>query len=185
MIENLQHLYRTYGGIRSLLKSYYLWLSVILTVIMSFGDLSTWQDKTLSIVPSLMGFSIASFAVILSVLNATQTPKLLYGKDGRPSAILRIASLVAHAVIIQFAALSTALIYSFMHNTTAVHIDDTVYTMCGINAIVSAIPATVRIVGTFLTVYGILLVVASALSVFRIFHIISQLPAPTVSENDE
>jgi len=90
MFENLQKLYRNYGGIKAVMTSWYFWVAAFLSVLSyeAIFDFS-WVGITLSVLPSLTGFTIAAFAIIFAILDAEVIPPFLMGFFSRIQAAFR------------------------------------------------------------------------------------------------
>jgi len=113
------------------------------------------------ILPQLAGFSVAAYALIFAVLNErtrnalrAPSPKL-----GGRSPLLILASSISHAVIIQIISVVSALIYS---SKPFPSVDPTLS---------EVVNMTAGAVGMFLLAYGIVLVIAAVLSIFKILEI--------------
>lgn len=155
MFENLRILYRHYGGLSAMIKSAYFWIAVILTCI-SYQSVSifTWIEIALRVLPSLTGFTIISFAIIFSMLTKKQR-KAISNNNGP---MVKIAAFIGHAVFVQISAILIAIVIS----TTSYLLDRVGMTM-------------ISTLGLFLAYYGVLLVLAAALSIFRMQEIIAKI----------
>ena len=161
--ESLISLYKSHGGWRSILASGYFWLAVVVCVscwpTVAEGS---WTSFAQSALPTLAGFSIAAFAIIFAVLSEEER-KALSRPDERLSGrspFLILTSAIGHAMVTQMLALLYSLIFHAkpfpnMLNSKSAE---------GINIGLSA-------VGFLLTVYGVVLVLASVLSIYRILEI--------------
>ena len=56
-----------YGGTKAILTSPYFHVSLLLAVICS--PYPKWQESTLTIVPSILGFSLGGYAILLAFSN--------------------------------------------------------------------------------------------------------------------
>lgn len=166
--ESLRLLYRNYGGWRSLVQSEYFWLALVLSAACwRIGVDEKWADLAKSILPTLAGFSIAAYAIFFAVLderarNALRAPA---EELGNRSPLLILASSISHAVFIQILALLTAIVFPAKPFP---------YISC-FGKINGAFSLLVSFGGLFLTVYGIVLVLAAVLSIFRILEIRTRL----------
>lgn len=70
MSKTLKKYWQSYGGFKALLKSPFLWLSFLMTITSYefFLDIK-WLDIPISMLPSLLGFNIASYSVWLAFGN--------------------------------------------------------------------------------------------------------------------
>jgi hypothetical protein len=166
--ESLNLLYRNYGGWRSLITSEYFWLSVVLSgACWRIGVDEKWADLAKSILPTLAGFSIAAYAIFFAVLderarNALRAPA---PELGNRSPLLILASSISHAVFIQICALLLAVVFPAKPFP---------FVLC-FGEWNKAVNLIVSFSGLFLTVYGVVLVLAAVLSIFRIFEIRTRL----------
>lgn len=101
-----------FGGWQGMLTSPYFWLAVILTA----GCYRLWLDEgwwniSISVVPSLLGFSIGGFAIFLA-FGDERFRMLISGPDGsgRLSPFLSVCVQFSHFVVVQAVALLYALI---------------------------------------------------------------------------
>lgn len=164
LLENLALVYKSYGGFRVFITSGYTILSAIITLAIwpSVVD-GEWTTVSLGVLPTLAGFSIAAYAVFFSVLSASDQTKLKQPDQrlGGRSPLLILASSVSHAVFIQVLGLLSAIVFKakpFPSNPWFPKLDQY------INILFSSF-------GSFLMIYGIMLVLASVLSIFRILEI--------------
>lgn len=166
--ESLQLLYRNYGGWRSLVKSEYFWLALVLSgACWRIGVDEKWTDLARSILPTLAGFSIAAYAIFFAVLderarNALRAPA---PELGNRSPLLILASSISHAVFIQISALLTAVVFP---SKPLPYVRD-----LGVANDITNLVAS--FIGLFLTIYGVVLVLAAVLSIFRILEIRTRL----------
>lgn len=70
---SFQGYWRVYGGLPSLLRSTYFWLSVVITIItypfwsvIEPNKEPQWVSVTIQVAPSLMGFALGGMAIMLS-----------------------------------------------------------------------------------------------------------------------
>lgn len=172
MFENLRLLYHEYGGIPAALRSGYFWCAIIGTVISVHGGAySDWTSVTTSVMPSITGFTIAAFALVFAVLGPEQIKRLSpRGPDGK-SPLLGIMSSIAHAVVIQATSLIFASIIK-LSSWTDTMLSNWVSNFPCLQSTVNYVPFVFASLGIFLTLYGLLLVLASVLSIFRMSSII-------------
>lgn len=174
-LGNVSEVYKSYGGIQALFLSSYFYMAVAISLLswraVVFG---TWVEITKSILPNLVGFSIAAYALLFSVLDRDQRQALRKPSAaiGGRSPLLVLASSITHAILIQILALLSAIVFWS---------EPFPYVSCAdklglwVNIITSS-------VGMFLTSYGIILVMAAALSLFRLLILV---PSSEVKTNIE
>lgn len=161
-IPNILTLYKNYGGFGSLVRSAYFWISLAVSALCwRYIPTESWPDLAKDILPQLAGFSVAAYALFFAVLDERSRKALREPAEqlGGRSPLLILASSISHAVIVQIVAVLVALIYSSKP-----------FPSCSFE--------TVRIVnlffgaiGLFLLVYGVTLVLAAVLSIFKILEI--------------
>ncbi len=166
--QSLGILYRSYGGFKSLAVSEYFWLAVILTALSwRIGVNEEWTDIARSVLPTLAGFSIAAYALFFAVLDerAREALRAPSAELDNRSPLLILASSISHAVFVQV----TALIIAIVFPTKPFPVLN-----CFIDA-ASWANYVVSFLGLFLMVYGVVLILAAVLSIFRILEIRSRL----------
>ena len=109
----IRRYWRMYGGLKSILYSPYAHLSLLLLIPTYRLWLSErWWSMALSILPSLLGFSLAGFAVFLA-FGSDEFKRLIGGVDESRSAtsspFMSVASAFAHFVVVQVVALLFAI----------------------------------------------------------------------------
>ncbi|MFG1362449.1 hypothetical protein [Xanthobacter versatilis] len=171
MLENLRLLYLAYGGVGATLRSLYFWISACLsafsyTLIIQTG----WESLNISIMPSMIGFTVAAFALMFAILDQKSLGVLLpKDKDGK-SPIITIASNITHAVTVQTFSLIIALCRSLISKDELLNR----FKMCNIDIkyYCELLSSIFSFIGIFATFYGIILVVATILSIFRVLSIL-------------
>lgn len=114
--EPFRHYWKIYGGASALVKSIYLWTSVIVTAGCYpfwmerdfFTDARPVADTLLTVVPALMAFTLAGMAIILALSGKKFTKAIR--EDGRPDSLfMKVVVLFFHFILVQ----SLALMLSF------------------------------------------------------------------------
>jgi hypothetical protein len=125
-----------------------------------------WADFAKSTLPTLSGFSIAAYAIFFAILDDRAREALLAPEPSleNRSPLLILASAISHAVVVQLLGIMLALIFS--SRPFPVY-NDCIECGNNVNYVVSAI-------GLFLSVYGVVLILAAILSIFRILVIRSK-----------
>ena len=108
--EELAGYWHAYGGLRALARSPALWFSIAFTFICipAWND-GKWMDATLSIVPSLTGFSLGAMAIVLA-FPSSPLFKLFSEKGRADSYYLDLASRFVHFIFVQVFALLLAML---------------------------------------------------------------------------
>ncbi|NRB17708.1 MAG: hypothetical protein HRU33_09130 [Rhodobacteraceae bacterium] len=179
MFENLKKLYKHYGGIKAVINSWYFWVAAFLTALSydSIFDFS-WADITLSVLPSLTGFTIAAFAIIFAILDAELLKKLMVPDGKGHSPISSIASSIGHAVFIQVSALILAIasktidlgiITNLVEKILLCQDQSTVIFLISVKWATNFFSG----IGLLFTFYGVVLVLAAILSIVRMQLIVA------------
>lgn len=110
----LKQYWCAYGGIKALALSPYFHLSLLfLALSVSWRNGFGWVNDALSVVPSILGFSIGAFAIFLALADEkfvnVLTMKNLGPATSKTSAHLKISALFIHFMIIQVLAILIAL----------------------------------------------------------------------------
>lgn len=169
--------WRSYGGLKAVLASPFFHLSLILVLICyPLWWAGNWWEKVFAIVPSLLGFSIASFTIFLSIGDERFRRLLGVVRPGKEySSLVSSASAFFHFILLQSIALILALIASAQPMAAILEV------VREANRYVPAVPLFLLIVcakvfraaGALFLIYALLSAVAAMLNVFRITHIFS------------
>jgi hypothetical protein len=164
LLDNLGALYRSHGGPKSLLRSAYFWIAVALSVL-AWRRVSdeTWFAVAQSILPTLAGFSIASFAILFAILDsrARQALRAPSAELGGRSPLLVLASSVTHAVVVQVCALLFSIIFASKPFPR----------LEGLETTATVVTLIASGFGLLLLLYAVVLVLATVLTVFKILEI--------------
>lgn len=105
--------WKLYGGWRALLRSPYIYLAAIFAVaLFPFWKPCaepTWADMSISILPSLMGFSIAGMAIMLA-FSHPQSLQAITQKGKDDSYFLKMGANLCHFLVVQVFALLLAIL---------------------------------------------------------------------------
>lgn len=167
LLGNLGSVYATLGGPRAVVASSYFLLSLLFTVagarsILSGGDTDSWSATIVTIFPSLAGFSIAAFALLFALLD-TQTKELLSkpsARFGNKSPLLIVVSTLTHALIVQISSIVYAVTYSLKPFPDWM-------------GIANFINSVASFVGLWCLGYGILLMLAVILTIFKMVELLT------------
>ena len=139
--------WENYGGFKAILSSPYFMISLLLTIfIVTFGASVKWYEHTLNILPDILGFSIGSFAILISLGDNKFRKKLSAEKDNQKSTpFMIINSSFVHFIFIQIIAILFALI------SQIVELENIVFFFIGI----------------FLLIYALVLTLAATLVILK------------------
>lgn len=104
--------WHAYGGVKSLVKSVYFWGALVLTAVLyPLWSTGGWWNDVLSIMPSLLGFSLGGYAMWTAV-GDDDFRRLISGpeKDGSPSPYMKMNAAFVHFIVLQFVSIVLALI---------------------------------------------------------------------------
>ncbi|MCZ4108706.1 hypothetical protein O3U67_11485 [Brevundimonas diminuta] len=161
-LPNISTLYKNHGGFKSLIRSAYFWISLFVTALCwRFVPGESWPDLAKDILPQLAGFSVAAYALFFAVLDERSRKALREPAEqlGGRSPLLILASSISHAVIVQIVAVLVALVYLSKPLLTCS--DD----------LAVVVNYSFGSLGLFLLIYGVTLVLAAVLSIFKILEI--------------
>lgn len=100
-----------YGRQHALFRSFYFWLSIILAMgIGIFNILSIspwkWQNDVLSVIPTIFGFSLGGFAILVGFGNEEFRKNICAkNKDKTYSIYMRVNASFFHFIFVQFCCL--------------------------------------------------------------------------------
>lgn len=103
MFKTLKKYWSSYGGLSALFKSPFFWLSLIVTALSyDFFIEKKWSDLPASMLPTLLGFNIASYSVWLAFGNHKLNRILSKLKDGQiHSRYMEVHSSFIHFILVQ------------------------------------------------------------------------------------
>lgn len=176
-IKGFGRYWRSYGGLRAVLASPFFHVSVLILAVC--GPLwwsGPWWTSALSIVPSLLGFSIASFTILLSVGDEKFRRLLGVVRPGKTeSTLVRSASAFFHFILLQAIVLVVALVASSRPLGSLLAASGYSFSeLPGPIAVLALMMGkTFRAVGMLLLIYTLMSAVAAMLNVFRITQLFS------------
>jgi hypothetical protein len=167
MFKGLYDLYKVYGGPFGLLRSPYFWVSAFLFLV-SYGSAISggWEKHTIGIMPSLTGFSIASFAIVFAVLKPEQVSVLLKKREGETAPLLRLFASITHAIIIQVSSILIAYVRTVSDLDWALSKTGTQLNCFA--PLFEWLDWFTSSLGLFFTLYGIVLLLSLAIIIFQI-----------------
>ncbi len=166
----------TYGGMSYVLTSPFCHAAVLLTLLCTpFWWSGDWWEKSLSVLPSLLGFSIAAFALLLAV--GDDKFKVAMGRErsgGSASTLNDLAARFFHFLMIQvlavlFAFLALGRPATWLVNNVPAFDQATVL---GLFLLIAT--KIFRFSGFFLLSYSLMTALAATLSLFRVATIFSK-----------
>lgn len=172
-----------YGGWRDLFQSPMFHMSVLIATLASLGMISIeWRVLTTSMMPTILGFSLAAYAITFALMGSKLHIALSDAVDGTGRPLSRsVNATLFHNVFIQASCLSFAVI------TKGTLISLVLVQLLGRKGAVSFIEMEHRIgewLGLFLLVYAITLLFSSAIAMFRLGRLVPVKRNVPVPAND-
>jgi hypothetical protein len=110
-IKTLSHYWKIYGGIYSLFKSPYLHLAIALSAVLaysSYGEIKA-AGLAVSVIPSLLGFTVGALAIVLAFSSAKIFTTL--AEEGDPkSFFMTLTAALVHFIVVQVSALVVGIV---------------------------------------------------------------------------
>lgn len=110
-ITTLKLYWKNYGGLSALLYSPFLHVALVFGLLCAvWPSSSSWSEKTISIIPSLLGLTLAGYAILLAIGSERFLKRLARpGKTGR-SVLENLSTAFLHFVLVQAGALVLAIL---------------------------------------------------------------------------
>ena len=118
MLEDLRDYFRRYGGVKALLTSPYTLVATFVTVV-CWGSWrsANWPDLALSVLPALLGFTLAAYALLLAfgderfrAFLAEQQAEATGTAVPEDNALLGISAIFLHFIVVQVVAILLAIV---------------------------------------------------------------------------
>jgi hypothetical protein len=105
----ISHYWRIYGGFSAFIKSPYLHVSFVFSFLVPLSKTEDWYDVPLDVIPSILGFSLAGYAMFLA-FGDEAFRRLLAGTypDGKESPFMGTNSIFLHFIVVQIVAILLA-----------------------------------------------------------------------------
>jgi hypothetical protein len=69
LLKNVSKYWKQYGGMNAVAQSPYFHLALSIAILNFISDKAGWAEKSFSLLPSLIGLTLAGYAVMLSVVS--------------------------------------------------------------------------------------------------------------------
>jgi hypothetical protein len=170
-LRNLRRYFTDYGGWRGFALSPFLHIGIFVSAV-SYPIWMTgkWVDSVTSIIPSLLGFSLGTYALLFSLMSnrMKQALRHLRNRGGIPY-LDEINATFFHFILVQTICLSWAILMrSSIVYDLAVHFS---VSQCVMD-VISAGNSVAGFLGYTLLSYSVLLVIASSLAVYRLARLV-------------
>lgn len=167
-VDNIFAIYwRNYGGKKSLLKSPYLAIAFLLCLIMySSWCKDGWWNTPISILPSLIGFTLGGYAIFTAFGNEKFKELISGSTEGESdniSPFMEVNSAFAHFILLQI----FSLIYALIAQSQPLK---PIFDMVKLPTLESWIAYPFWFIGYFLFLYAITSAIAATFALFRIAY---------------
>ena len=172
-----------YGGINSVVKSSYFWAATLTTVLASRYFLAPkWWDVVLSVVPGLVGFSIAGVAIFISLgndgLRSVFAGRRPSDPETKSSPFMKFMAMFTHFIIVQLLALVFAFLAKSFYDASAPP-----YAI--LTDISDNLKAPFWLISGLLFLYSIFLSMSLALEIYRLARMIDQFQTVQNKKNSD
>ena len=165
MISVFSKYWEVYGGAKALLKSNYFRASIILTFI-CYGAWwnNSWWDDSITLLPSLLGFSLGGYAMFVSVGSDEFRKEISKKRGKKHSTFMLNNAMFMHFIVLQI----IALIYAFVIKSLAGNAELIKFNYHYVDSLTSTVVVNiVGFFGYFLLIYSILSALAAAFGIYR------------------
>ncbi|WP_435014311.1 hypothetical protein [Xanthomonas arboricola] len=170
----LSQIWGSYGKLRALISSPFLHISIVLTL-MSLGAWwsKDWWGVGMSVIPGLLGFSVATFAVFVAIGDEKFRSSIARGGVPKVNALLEIYSSFLMLIGVQVIALLYAIIASSRPLNSVLAAAGVKIDLAPdyIRQAASISSSFFRFFGWLLLIYSVVAIVPMSLSVFRMAKI--------------
>jgi len=171
------HLYwATYGGLGALLRSPFFHAAAVCTLLcVPLWWTGAWWERSISIIPSVLGFSIAAFTLLLGIGDEGFRRRLATKRKAeRPSTLTNTSSGIFHFIVVQVVALVYALFASGKPLTFIVDTFDLAIPSGFFGLVLLCLAKVFRAFGFFFLCYALFTAVAATMSIFRLADLFSK-----------
>jgi conserved hypothetical protein len=156
--------WQNYGGFKVIIASPYLHVSICLLILtFPFWFYNKWWEQSISIVPSILGFTIGGFAIFLGYGSDKFRSLLAPEDDKGKSPYLDIVTTFTHFIIIQTLTLVIALIASSLNSIAIMEITHANRYTC-----ISIIWFVLGCLGYGIFLYSLILTFAVCFALYRL-----------------
>jgi hypothetical protein len=107
--ESICTYWANYGGLSALIISPYLHISIIISIILyPIWSVKGWEQYVLQILPNIVGFSVGSYAILLSFGDPKFFRILMSESEQEKSVYLALNGTFVHFVVVQILAIVAA-----------------------------------------------------------------------------
>jgi len=166
--KRLASYFRAYGGWSAIFGSPLFWAAAIITSLnYSQWAESKWIETTETLVPSLLGFSLGTYAILFSLINSRLKSALRNVPSGHgPSWLEVINATFFHFIFVQVISLTWAFAFQGSVLFDAFNVIDDFFPRAA--SIFLVLRAIGSFIGYLLLIYSFLLTIAAALVIYRL-----------------
>lgn len=172
--------FRAYGGLNALVQSRYFILAAVTSVMCwRYFTSPKWWDIVLSIVPGLVGFSMAGVAIFVS-LGSDSLRAVIAGKkkgESDESPFMSFMAMFTHFIVVQLLALIAAFLSKAMFEGRPIQIAVLV-------ELVNEFKNPFWVFGGFCFLYAMFLCVALAVEIYRLASMIDDYQTAVNNSED-
>jgi hypothetical protein len=177
--------WKDYGGWKDVIQSPILHVSILLSVAAYFSlIILDWRTLTIGMMPTILGFSLAAYAITFSLMGSKMHVALARAQDGSGKPlVISVNATFFHNVFIQALALS----FAVLSNGPLISIILRRSLSAGtfVDQLVDIEVAVGSFVGPLLLCYAVLLLFSSGLAMFRLGRLApASVATPTAVAND-
>lgn len=175
--------WKAYGGWKAVLTSVYFWGAVVLTAFLypQWTKVGWWGD-VLSIMPSVMGFSLGGFAMWVAI-GDEKFKSLLSGSDddGKPSPFMEVNATFVHFILLQL----TSIILAVISNAYNIPISSShwLYAIWGGN--LGLATNILYCFSYFIFIYSLFTAFAAVLALFRVSSWYDDMQTQIMNKNKD
>lgn len=167
--------WQRYGGMSCLITSPFFWAAAGVTFICApYWWNRNWWELSVSVIPAVLGFSIAAFALLLSL--GDDSFKLRFGQvreEGKISTLTNVATSFFHFIVVQALALAVAFVGGARILSELLGLLSIDTLAPGLDLALMTAAKGFRAFGFFLLAYSLLTAVAAALTIYKLALIYS------------
>jgi len=174
LLNNIRRYFSDYGGWKNTVYSPFVSMSIIITFLNYSGWMnSIWVEQSFDLIPSLLGFSLGTYAILFSIISGRLKRALKLVKNIHGVSYLdEVNATFFHFIFVQVFCLVWAFLYSgTWYYDILMSISNLKITSGFDGRVMFCYFLTKSIfsfIGNFLLIYSFLLVLAAALIIYRI-----------------
>jgi len=170
--------FRIYSIKQRVLKSYLFWIAVFVNLVLSFAifvaadsfeALTKLLDLTLSVTPSLLGFSLGAYALLTGIFTRDVLKRIAEGKTTKINLFQTTSATFGASLLV----MSIALILSFF--TRQIILVGTFVNIIDSSIMIDIINATAAFIINLFAYYSILLLISNVKNMFGLNQFISSM----------